>query len=73
MAGATAAGTDVPVEAAATVTLFPYVLNLASSDKPFQADDLPDPEVFLDLPDTGGNQAYRIYTTTFVKNRNNFV
>ncbi len=68
MAGATAAGTDVPVEAAATVTLFPYVLNLASSDKPFQADDLPDPEVFLDLPDTGGNQAYRIYTTTFVKN-----
>ncbi len=67
MTEATAANTEVPVEAATTATLYPYVINLASSVTPFEVNDLPDPEVFMDLPDPGESQAYRVYTTTFVK------
>jgi tetratricopeptide (TPR) repeat protein len=64
---ATAANTDVPEETAPAVRLYPYVLNLASSATPFLEQDLPDPEIFLDLPDLGEPQTYRLYTTTFVK------
>lgn len=67
MTAATPTDTDVQVETAATSMLFPYVLNLASSATPFHAYDLPDPEVFLDLPDPGESRSYRVYTTTFVK------
>lgn len=52
----TAAGTVVPVEAG--TSLFPYVINLASSVTPFQAKELPDLEEFLN---------YRLYTTTVDK------
>jgi hypothetical protein len=61
------AGKDIPVDAEATAMLYPYVLNLASSATPFQVHDLPDPEVFMDLPDAGESRTYRVYTTSFVK------
>ena len=67
MTEATAADKAVPAKADATVMLYPYVINLASSTTPFLEDDLPAPEVFLDLPDLGDSQTYRVYTTTFVK------
>ena len=62
-------GAAVPAGTTATdnATLFPYVLNLASSATPFQATDLPAPELFQDLPEFGEHQSYRVYTTTFVK------
>jgi tetratricopeptide (TPR) repeat protein len=56
----TARGTpaDTVVPAEAGTSLFPYVINLASSVTPFQAKELPDLEEFLN---------YRLYTTTVDK------
>lgn len=58
---------NVTVDPAGTAALFPYVINLASSTTPFEVYDLPDPEVFMGLPEIGELQTYRVYTTTFVK------
>jgi len=68
IAKTTAENRHVPAEVTAVATLFPYVINLASSVTPFEVYDLPEPEIFMGLPDVGGIQAYRVYTTTFVKN-----